>query len=232
MRIEPPAYLRDITPSGSGRPIIQWVFTRKLTELRHYMRTVQEAFKNKLRSMDEEFERETNGLTDAQKSWYAEHYSGDAFLFEDDFPELMWVTAFLHAYFHLEHSLTSLCEGLGAACKIETKVPRRGGIRSAQSFLKNDAGIDFPFEGAVHGPMWRDIKQMNELRNKLVHAMGHIPDEPDEELKNYIQRQNGSLEIDDLGRIKLKEEFCFEAIDIIERFFLAVLAAVPDNKLY
>ena len=100
--------------TGSLRFIIGWVFDNKLTELKQYVDTVNEAFQNKLDKLGDDFEEKTKDMTPAQRDWYAESEAGEAFQLAEDFPALMWQTAFIHMYFVLEHSLLDLCETVRA----------------------------------------------------------------------------------------------------------------------
>lgn len=217
---------------GSLRNIIGFMFDSKLTELRQYVSTVGDAFKNKLDELGADLDEKTKDMTDAQRQWYVEWEAGEAFQLAKDFPALMWQTAFIHMYFVLEHSILDLCETVRGA-KGTTDPVTNGkdkGITAAQKFLKK-AGVKFPFEGPDHGPRWRDLQQMNELRNVFAHRMGQIHDVPSQELKKFIERKKASIEIDSTGRITLKEEFCLEAIELALEFFAVVLAAVPDEMI-
>ena len=216
---------------GSLRNIIGWTVDNKLVELAQYVSTVNEALKGKLEKLGADFDKKTKGMTPAQRNWHAQWEADEEYQLADDFPALMWQTAFIHMYFVLEHSLLNLCQIVKGANNIEGAVTGSDkGIMAAKKFLTK-AGVKFPCEGKDHGPVWRDLQQMNELRNIFAHRMGHIQDKPSEELKKLINRKKGTIEIDSIGRITLKEEFCLEAIELARNFFIAVLAAVPDDKL-
>lgn len=218
--------------SGSLRSIIGFLVDNKLTELRQYISTVGDAFKSKLDELGEDFDEKTKGMTDAQQQYYAESEAGEAFQLAEDFPALMWQTTFLQMYFILEHSILDLCETVRGAKDIEDPVTngKDRGITAAQKFLTK-IGVKFPFEGPDHGPRWRDLRQMNELRNIFAHRMGQIYDSPSQELKKFIERKNASIKIDSSDCITIKEEFCIEAIELARSFFADVLAAVPDEML-
>ncbi len=215
--------------TGSLRFIIGWVFDNKLTELKQYVDTVNEAFQNKLDKLGDDFEEKTKDMTPAQRDWYAESEAGEAFQLAEDFPALMWQTAFIHMYFVLEHSLLDLCETVRREKNILGPVAGKDkGITAAQKFLTT-AGVKFPFEGPVHGPVWRDLQQMNELRNIFAHRMGQTYDQPSEELKKFIDRRKDKIKIDSIAHITLTEGFCLEAIEVARKMFADVLAAVPDE---
>lgn len=217
--------------NGSLRFIIGFLFDDKLVELRQYVSTVGDAFDSKRAKLGEDFDEKTKDMTPAQQHWYGQWEAGEAFQLAEDFPALMWQTSFIHMYFLLEHSILDLCATVRRAKGITDPVTGKDkGITAAQKFLTK-AGVKFPFEGPVHGPRWRDLQQMNELRNIFAHRMGQIRDEPSEELKKFIERKKGSIEIDSIGRITLKEEFCLEAIELARQFFADVLAAVPDEMI-
>ena len=217
---------------GSLRNIIGFLFENKLTELRQYVSTVGEAFNSKLDELGADFEEKTKGMSDAQRQWYSEWEAGEAFQLAKDFPALMWQTAFIHMYFILEHSILDLCETVRRAEGIADPVTngRDKGIAAARKFLTK-AGVTFPFEGPDHGPRWRDLQQLNELRNIFAHRMGQIHDVPSQELNSFIERKGSSIEIDSTGRITLTEKFCLEAIQLAREFFADVLDAVPDEMI-
>ncbi|MEQ8789457.1 MAG: hypothetical protein RIC55_24395 [Pirellulaceae bacterium] len=212
--------------------MIGFLFDNKLTELRQYVSTVGDALKSQLDGLGADFDEKTKGMTDAQRQWYVEWEAGEAFQLAEDFPALMWQTAFIHIYFVLEHSVLDLCETVRGAKGLTDPVTngKDKGITAARKFLTK-VGVKFPFEGPDHGPRWRDLQQMNELRNIFAHRMGQIHDVPSQELKRFIERKKVSIEIDSIGRITLKEEFCLEAIELAREFFADVLAAVPDEMI-
>jgi hypothetical protein len=217
---------------GSLRLIIGFVFDNKLIELSQYVSTIDSALKDKLAQLGDDFDEKTKDMTPAQRDWYAEMEAGDAFQLAEDFPALMWQTAFIQMYFILESSVISLCETVRRAGGFTERVTGKDkGLQAAQKFLTKVAGVDFPFEGPVHGPIWKELLHMSELRNIFAHRMGHIHDEPTPELKKYIERKNGLIEIDSAGQIMLKEQYCLEAIKTARQFFADVLAAVPDRLI-
>ena len=148
----------------------------------------------------------------------------------EDFPALMWQTAFIHMYFVLEHSIIDLCETVRVAKGMSAPVTNVKGITTAQKFLTK-AGVKSPFEVPDHGRRWRDLQQMNELSNIFAHRIGQMPVEPSEEPKKFIERKKASIAIDSMGRITLKEEFCLDAIVLASEFFADVLATVPDEMI-
>lgn len=225
------ALLRKVH-GGSLRFIIELLFDDKMTELRQYVKMVGDAFQSKFDELGADFDEKTKDMTDAQRQWYAEWEAGEAFQLARDFPALMWQTAFIHMYFVLEHSLLDLCETVRRTKRVTAPVTngKDKGIAAARKFLTM-AGVKFPFEGPIHGPRWRDLQQMNEIRNIFAHRMGQIHDVPSMELKKFIERKKASIEIDSIGRITLKEEFCLEAIELARKFFADVLAAVPDEMI-
>lgn len=221
----------DHSNSGTLRNVISFVFDNKLVELEQYVSIVNDALMGKLEELGRDFDEKTKGLTDGERSWYA-WWDGDLeSRLASDFPALMWQTAFIHLYVILEHSLLDLCKKIRDANGITDAVTgQHKGIKAAQKFM-TAAGLKFPIEGKVHGPVWRDCQNMNELRNIFIHRMGQIFDEPSDELKQYIDRKKGMIGIDSLGRITVNEQYCREAIEIVRTFFNAVLGAVPDDKL-
>jgi hypothetical protein len=182
--------------------------------------------------MGADFDEKAKDMTDAQTPVVCRVEGGEAFQLAEDFPTLMWQTAFIHMYFVLEHSILDLCETVRGAKGITDPVTngKDKGITAAQKFLTK-AGVKFPFEGPDNSPRWRDLRQMNELRNIFAHRMGQIHDVPSLELKTFIKGWKASIEIDSIGRIALKEEFCLEAIQHDREFFADVLVVVPDEMI-
>ena len=216
---------------GSLRAIMGWMFDNKLTDLKQYVSTVDEAFKNKLDTLGKDFEEYTKDMTPEQRDWYAEWEAGEAFQLAEDFPALMWQTAFIQMYITFEYSILDLCERVRRAKRIPEPVTGKDkGITAAQKFLTK-AGVKCPIDGPLNGPIWRDLQQMNELRNVFVHRMGQIYDEPSNELVNFIERKKAAIKIDSIGRITLTEGFCLEAIELVRTFFADVLAVVPDDLI-
>jgi DNA-binding ferritin-like protein (Dps family) len=207
------------------------MFDNKLTELKQYVSTVDEAFKNKLDKLGEDFEEYTKEMTPAQRDWYAEWEAGEAFQLAEDFPALMWQTAFIQMYIIFEHSILDLCEMVRRANRITEQVTGQDkGITAARKFLTK-AGVKCPIDGPMNGPIWRDLRQMNELRIIFIHRMGQIYDKPSDELREFVERKKETIKIDSIGRITLTEKFCLEAIELVRKFYAEVLAAVPDESI-
>ncbi len=218
--------------AGSLRPIIWFVFDNKLTELSQYVSTVGSALKEKLARLGDDFDENTKDMTPAQRNWYAEMEAGDAFQLAEYFPALIWQTAFIQMYFILESSIINLCKTVRSEGGFTNPVTgKHKGLVAAQKFLTTVVGVSFPFEGAVHGPIWNELLRMNELRNIFAHRMGQIHDVPSPELKKYIGRKNALIEVDSAGQITVTEQYCLEAIETARRFFADVLAAVPDRLI-
>jgi hypothetical protein len=228
-------------PRGTYWFILQSTFHWELNDLRTYIETIQTALQEKADAHGDEWDRKTKGMSPELRNHYAQFEADTEFQLIEDFPALLWRTTFMHLYFHLEHSLIQLCKAVKVAGKFQEEITngRDKGIIAAQKFLKNVAKVNFPNEGPVHGPIWRDILQMNELRNLFAHSMGQVEFDPTrkpteelpEELKLYIARKNGLIKIDGIGRISFNEGYCLQAIELVRKFFQAVLDAIPDNLL-
>ncbi len=96
--------------TGSLRLIIKWGFENKLVELRQNVCTVNKVIQKKLETLGEDFEEKTQDMTPSQRNWYTEREAGEGFQLAEDFPALMWQSAFIRMYFILEYGVFDLCK--------------------------------------------------------------------------------------------------------------------------
>lgn len=233
------------------RYVLGIVFDNQLNELKDYIKTIEGALSNKFEEFDIDVERSMQEMSEERKNHYAEMMADDAFQLADRFPSMVRKTSFVFLYGLLEHSLLNLCEDVKHYGKLKESPtsgkdkgiiaylvqicrwlwwPTRGkdkGITATQTYLKNVAKVEFPDKSKE----WNEIKRMAEIRNVLSHRLGRIKGDPSKALKDYIKQKNGMLEVTGIGEIKFNAGYCEDVIEVVRKFFAAVLKAVPDELL-
>lgn len=212
------------------RHVLERFFDHELNELQQYVDTIEGALKQRYYEFEDDIERRTEKMSEEQKNDYLELLTDDAFQLIDRFPSMVRKTAFVFLYGLLEHTLLHLCGHVKKYGKFKVSATDRGqhkGITAAQTYLKDVAKVKFPDQSRE----WNEIKHMADIRNRLVHNQGRVPNMPTTALIQYVKKKKGLIELKGIYEIKFNAGYCEDAIEVIRKFFAKVLKEVPDNLL-
>jgi hypothetical protein len=211
------------------RHLLDHFFNDELNELGEYIETSEGVLKRRFDEFADGLERRTAMMSPEAKDHYVEMIADEAFQIADRFPSMVRKTSFVYLYGLFEHTLLNLCGHVKNYGEFKEEITggKDKGITAAQSYLKNVAKVKFPDQSRE----WNEIKQMAEIRNFLSHRQGRVKGEPSKALLEYIKRKKGLIELTGMNEIKFNAGYCEDAIEVIRKFFAAVLKAVPDRLL-
>ncbi|BBA31996.1 uncharacterized protein sS8_0026 [Methylocaldum marinum] len=142
-------------------------------------------------------------------------YGWDLHLNQYKYPDIHRTALVIAIYIFLEDQLNGLCETLCESLDTRLRLSDLNGqgIERALLFLSKIALFDL---GCV--PSLSFIRDVNRLRNKMVHAGGVLADDPNDKLNVFVQSTNG-LRGEPGGRVHIGSEFINNLIDRLVRFF-------------
>jgi hypothetical protein len=149
-------------------------------------------------------------------------------IFEEYFPSLQRRSALLTVCSYFEHELDQLCLLYQSekSFKLGFLDLRGQGIERSTSYLEKVAGID------VHkgSPVWEDIKNIQKVRNFIVHRGGRLRDHQgnrDKEIAVVIEQMK-YLSGDD--EIVLGKGFLSHVVRIYMKYFELINESISKNE--
>ncbi len=181
----------------------------KLQTFREYAQYIESSLENKIN----EFEDSVKEVDEEEIDDFVEFYSDELSQFGEEFPAIMRNSLFISIYSFLEEKVIDLCEQPDEA-GIKLDELQGNGIKRASLFIKKVKKDDFPEDTKE----WHFIQNANQIRNCIVHCGGNIDKaKKPKKITNAVNElENVSLSRHD--RIILNEKFCFEFINVVEKF--------------
>lgn len=152
---------------------------------------------------------------DADADEIVESYGWDLHLNQSRYPGIHRSALVIAIYCYVEDRLNGLCETFSES--IDSPIRLRDlngrGIEKAILYLSKVVGVEFDkFESLPF------IKNVNQLRNKLVHARGVLAKDSNDNLCKFVQKTNG------LGgtpgeQVRIEASFIEEMIKKMNEFF-------------
>ena len=143
-------------------------------------------------------------------------YASDLHEIQSKFPSIHRETLVITIYNFLEAKMDKLCSILSVSIdtNIELKDLQGKGITRARLYLTKVAKLDL----MKVTPEWNYIKNVNKLRNQIVHNAGRLPSGSDDSLNLFIL-QTASLSGTPGERVSVMPDFIEEFIDKLDSFF-------------
>jgi hypothetical protein len=149
-------------------------------------------------------------------------------------PDILWRAMFLHTYFLLESSLDKICNNVDDTNKCVFKLNDIGkkGIDRSAFYLSRVVGI----ENFYKSDHWKVIKELNKIRNVLVHSDGYFVRDNRNDLISICENKD----YDGIGvvhipvnkmAITISKEFVLFSLDHIEKFFEELNKEMKDKNL-
>ena len=179
------------------------------------LRESMDSIDSEVRSLREEFDRDNyqEFLLDLQT--------------EDEHFKVILMNSFFCSSFALfEYHLARLCQRVQSFSGSPFSVKDLGGASStdrAKKYLET-LGVNFPAQGYD----WKEITTYREIRNRIMHEGGSLPESGD--IVDYAEKKQivpspGERELE------LTRDFCEEALRNLERFFKQVNQACEQWRL-
>jgi hypothetical protein len=133
---------------------------------------------------------------------------------QEEVPQVLRASLFVQAYSLFERFLGLIATATGERLVVKLSVRDLSGkgIQQSITYLKKACGIQVPDQT----PEWSTIKNLQRIRNVLVHKRGSIESE-DQDLRKFAAKHRELMGIED-GEIRLHEDFVPFAISEMESF--------------
>ena len=143
------------------------------------------------------------------------------------FKNILFNSFFAASFALFEHKLRTICQqaqtAMGSPFSVDDIRPRSI-LDSTKTYLTR-LGVDFPAQDSD----WQVIKKYSEIRNKLMHEGGRLPENG--ELTAYALSKQIVIVSDRNGReLVLTRSFCEEAVNNLEGFVLRVHRAFKELR--
>lgn len=171
------------------------------------------------RREDEILQEEIEGILEkypkANQEDIVDSYAWDLHLNQYKYPDIHRSTLVISIYIFIEDQLNGLCETLATSMSTPLKLTDLSGqgIERACLFLSKVARFDL---GGVSGLSF--VKEVNRLRNKMVHAGGILSADSNDRLNKFVQSTAG-LRGEPGRRVHIDQDFITHFIAELVRFF-------------
>lgn len=140
-------------------------------------------------------------------------------IFEEYFPNLQRRSALITLFAFFEHELDKLCKRVRtqSGYKIDLADISEKGILRSTTYLLKVADMD----GIRNSSEWHEVKQIQSIRNQIVHSDGKLPGPTDTRrarLEDYIAKSK-YLEVNGDGEINISTGYLAHCLTIFESYF-------------
>lgn len=153
-------------------------------------------------------------------------YADEYFLYALEYPNILRKSFFITCYSILEHELIDVCKLQKKKKQLPIDVNDlrgEGGIDRAMKYLKL---VGFDLSTAKS---WEDIKNIQLIRNCIVHSDADLTCNNSKQIRNYIEkRKDISIEND---KIILTKDYCRYVVNTLSAFEFDIKSGlVPSNS--
>lgn len=169
---------------------------------------------------DKELQKKINGIL---KEYSEEHHQdiieGHSWNLHQNqykYPNIHRESIIIAIYIFLEAQLNQLCDIISESINIKIKRKDLDGKGIEKAFLYLSKVADFDL--SKMGREMPYIKNVNALRNHIVHSGGSLPETADHKLNKFVS-QNSNLSGSPGGCVSLNSDFIKEFIELLIDFF-------------
>jgi hypothetical protein len=184
------------------------------------MGTVAAGFQRGLEPFEKHVSETAAGMDEDVRDRYMEDCAETAHELTQHFPKFAWQTTFVAIYTLLEDDMLSIARTLGRHLSISLDPDdlKDKGIFAAKKYLESLCGIAFPDKEHP----WQEVLHYNRLRNVIVHCRGRVKRSTNEKkVRRYVTGKK-SLSLDNLDRLAITRQFCFEVLGNVEALLEAL----------
>lgn len=214
-------------PSQVRLAAAQRLMHGEVESIRIYLGTVAASFQREFERFEAHVSERAADMDEDTRERCMEDCAETAHELTRHFPTFAWQTSFVSVYTLLEDDMLAIARTLGQhlGITLDPDDLKDRGIFAAKKFLESLCGISFP-EG---GRPWQEVLHYNRLRNVIVHSRGRVRGMKNERpIRNYV-RGTKSLSLDNLDRLEVSRQFCFEVLDNVEGFLEALFKLARDK---
>jgi hypothetical protein len=147
-------------------------------------------------------------------------------IFEEYFPNLQRRSALITLFSFFEHELDKLCKRVQVQSdyKLDLADIREQGILRSTTYLIKVAGMD-----GIRSPVeWQEIRQIQSVRNQIVHSDGKLPEPSDgrrAKLAEYVAASK-HLSVTSDDEIAILSGYLSHCLAVFESYFKQIHASL------
>lgn len=203
------------------------LFKAEIETLRDYGARTETFLAGEAKVLDQWLNSEGAKLSPEEADHFFDAHLDERFSVREEFPSILRNSLVVSAYSQLElyvRRISGLAQHYSGATQKADDLPGKAILFKHQKYLKKVTKIAFPDRSAD----WKAIKELNLIRNCIVHSLGHIPSDPksasQKKLVALIQA-DPHLSESDSGRIAVAPEFLPKTVSHLVAFGRALAGA-------
>lgn len=149
-----------------------------------YMYSVEQCFSRKRKKLQEKINEKSNVIDETKRKAYLESYGWELHQNQYRFPDILCETVLLGIYHGFEYGLNTYCEYFRWLRDYPLKFTdlHGNGVERSNLYLKKVVGVSFDNLSNLIG----FIRNLNALRNCIVHAGGDLPSDPNARINKFV----------------------------------------------
>lgn len=198
----------------------------EIDAIRRYIETVITALEREFQKYTEQLKKQTEEADAEIMQQIGEDYAEEKAYLVEHFPEFTLQNAFVATYSLLEDELFKIARHTGKFLQIKLEPEELGdrGIHAAKTFLEKLCDVTIP-----NDRVWQTAVRHGQLRNVFAHARGYVKP-TNTEIRQYVATQT-TISIDAKDRLRITQDFCFEALENVQVLLRSVLKLAGDREL-
>lgn len=188
---------------------------KDLDGYRDFQSRLEMLWKNEDKSLQEEIDNVLRSRSDLDEQDVIDSYAWELHLHQSRFPEIHRSALVISLFVFLENQLNGLCHLLGRsmASNVSVEDVAGKGVERAFKYMSKVAQFDL---GKVSRIAF--LKDVNSLRNRLVHADGVLPEDEKNQLNRFVSKMPGLIGWPGKN-VGIGSEFIDHLIDEFCKFF-------------
>lgn len=148
----------------------------------------------------------------------------------EEFNELFRKSLVMSIYSYLEYFLKIRCLELSNTCnsKIKPDDLKGGEIDKFIKYIDFIESIDLKNH---HKHLWKKIKMIQLIRNKIVHSNGLLDSRQDQEILGFIKRDGAKLIKLKNNKIFINKFFLFQEVRWIDKFIRDYMSVITEKPI-
>lgn len=205
--------------------IYRRVVADRISEFDDYTRELETKFEEDKEHLEKRFAEITKELSAEEESEISDYLSDEYYVIEEIHIGMFRKSTLVSLYSFLENSMSVLCNYVQVRESYRLKLDdlKGRGIERARRYLEKVADINFD----SLNDEWGKLKNLNRVRNCIVHADGHV--DQSETLENIVTSTSGLSLKDDL--IKVERKYVDDITMVIKKFLDELIVSMETNNV-
>ncbi len=222
---------RRMPPSHVRFRLHRRLWEYRLDDLRGFLRISEAGLSSKFEDWGDWYKRRTEGFSDEEKQEFIDFYYDDLSMVRDTAPNLFRRSAFVMTVGFFEASVADLCRLLHGTGSVRRSPKQKLYLDASREYLVACAQLP----DSLFDECWDYCKQIEYLRNAIIHNNGEIPSTATgslgaaaESAKSFV-RGHAHVSLDDHGEVVVGPPFCESVLDQYEQIVRRLLDAIEAH---